>query len=105
MVGAWFAAIGCDVENVFNKEEAKEVLFALKKAKQDDSQENSKQKYAIIFILEEFIKDISDDDYKKLSSWALPAIIPLPSHKGSTGYGEMKIRKIVEKAIGSDIFN
>ncbi len=104
MITAGFSALGCDVKNVSNKEEAKNILFELKRAKQDEDNEESPGKYAIIFVLEEFIKDISQDDYKKLSSGALPAIIPIPSHKGATGFGETKIRRIVEKAVGSDIF-
>ena len=104
IVTAGFAALGCEVRNVSSNEEAKNVLFELKKAKQEDVKNNSQCKYAIIFVLEDFLKNISVDDYKKLSSGALPAIIPIPSHKGATGFGETKIRRIVEKAVGTDIF-
>ena len=101
-ITAGFAAIGCDIRNVNTTAEALDVMFNLKKEKQE--QEPEKEKYAIIFVLEEFLKDISIDDYKKLSSGALPAIIPLPSHQGSSDFGETKIRRIVEKAVGSNIF-
>jgi vacuolar-type H+-ATPase subunit F/Vma7 len=44
------------------------------------------------------------EKYKKLTSGALPAIIPIPGHKGSSGFGDEKIKRIVEQAVGSDIF-
>lgn len=103
-VTAVFSSLGFEVKNATTTQEATEVLYELKKARQDENDESSPNKYAVIFVLEEFIKDINVDDYKKLSSGALPAIIPIPSHKGATGFGETKIRRIVEKAVGSDIF-
>ena len=60
--------------------------------------------YAIVFVMEDIIKEMSPEDYAKLSSGALPAIIPLPGSRGSSGFGNEKIRRIVEKAVGSDIF-
>jgi len=99
-----FTSVGFDAKNVINAEEALESLFAMKKERQDINNEDSPLKYAIIFVLEDFLKSVSEDDYKKLSSGALPAIIPIPSHKGASGFGETKIRRIVEKAVGSDIF-
>lgn len=101
-VTAGFSILGFDEYRVENSSEASELLFELKKKNAD---ENTQEKYAIIFVIEDFLKEIPLDDYKKLSSGALPAIIPLPSHTGSTGFGETKIRRIVEKAVGSDIFS
>jgi V/A-type H+-transporting ATPase subunit F len=103
-ITAGFSVLGFDAFNVLQKEEAKDLLFSLKNKKQEEGKEDSPLSYAIIFVIEEYIKDIPLDDYKKLSSGALPAIIPIPSHTGSTGFGETKIRRIVEKAVGSDIF-
>jgi V/A-type H+-transporting ATPase subunit F len=99
-----FSLLGVEIFPVESKTEAKDLLFNLKNQKQDENNENSPKKYAIIFVIEEFIKDLSIEDYQKLQSGALPAIIPLPSYQGSTGFGETKIRRIVEKAVGSDIF-
>jgi len=36
---------------------------------------------------------IADEDYKKLSENALPAIVPVPGSKGASGYGLKKNRK------------
>ena len=103
-VTSGFAAIGFEAFNVQSSEEATEVLFRLKKERQDETNPESPLKYAIVFVLEDYLKEVAEDDYAKLSKGALPAILPIPSHTGSTGFGETKIRRIVEKAVGSDIF-
>ena len=79
-------------------------LYDLKKERVEIEGE-SKNKYAIIFIMEDLMSAITDDDYKKLTSDPLPAIIPLPSHLGSSGFGLKKLKTIVEKAVGMDILN
>ena len=93
-VASLFSAIWADKRIVESCESALSALFELKKERQNSWDENSALKYWIIFVLEEYIMNISNDDYKKLSSWALPAIISIPSHKWSSGYWEIKIRKI-----------
>lgn len=96
-----FKGLGLTIFDVETQAEAEETLFELKKKTMT---EGSTEKYAIVFVLETFIQKIDRDKYQKLSSGAFPAIIPIPGHKGKTGFGLTKIRRIVEKAIGSDIF-
>ena len=91
-----FKGLGLDVIPTKNAEEAEEKLLFLKK--QDP------QEHAIIFVIEDIFQNISEDGMKKISSGALPAVIPIPGHKGSTGFGDARMRKFVEKAVGSDIF-
>lgn len=100
-----FRALGVDTIAVKDSREAVENLFALKKMKQvsELGKEIETPKYAVIFITEDLAQHISIEDYKKLSIGALPAIIPIPSHQGSTGFGLTKLKRIVEKAVGSDI--
>lgn len=102
---AGFMALGFETRNAHTAEEARNVLFELRKARQNPYDDKSPLLYAIIFVFEEFLEALSADDYKKICSGALPAVIPLPSHKGPTGFSEVKIRRIVEKAIGVDIFD
>lgn len=92
-----FKALGVKTLNANNAEEALKILLELKAETQE--------KYAIIFITEDLAMEIPHKDYKKLSQEALPAIIPLPGSKGTTGYGLKRIGKMVEQAIGSDILN
>lgn len=98
-----FKALGLKTVSVFDAEEAKKALYELNEEK-TGIEENAKKAYAIIFILEELAMKIPQDDYKKLTKDALPAIIPIPGIKGTTGYGLQRIKKMVEQAVGSDIF-
>lgn len=98
-----FKALGLKAVPVLNSEEAKETLYKLNNEK-TGSDENAKKAYAIIFILEDLAMKIPQDDYKKLTKDALPAIIPIPGIKGTTGHGLQRIKKMVEQAVGSDIF-
>ena len=59
--------------------------------------------YAIIFVTEDLAKGFTADDEKLFARDPLPAIIPLPSHHGSTGYSTQRLSRIVERAVGSDI--
>ena len=99
-----FKALGLDTVYANQTNIAVEKLFELKREKieTDDGKVN---KYAIIFVMEDLMKDITPDDYKKLTSDPLPAIIPLPNHLGSTGFGLTKLKRIVEKGVGMDILN
>lgn len=98
-----FALLGVDIVPVDNGEQAVEELLRLKKTLQKDEKGVDRNTYAIIFITEDLAGAISPDDEKKLARGALPAIIPIPSHRGSTGYGLERLRRIVERAVGSDI--
>ena len=62
----------------------------------------TKKEYAIVFITEDIAQDISEE-LEKLSKVTLPAVVAVPSHKGSFGVGLNRLRKIVEQAVGSDI--
>jgi len=108
IIGSWeavagFALLGVDVVPVTTPKEAVEELFRLKKETQPDDQGVERNTYAIVFITEDLASGLTPDDEKKLARGALPAIIPLPSHKGSTGYGLQRLKRIVERAVGSDI--
>lgn len=98
-----FSALGVDAFPVENSEEAAKLLLEIKKTLEQHSGENMR-KYAIVFVLEKVFQSIPEDVYRKLSAGGLPAFIPLPGSQGSTGFGNEKIRRIVEQAVGSDIF-
>lgn len=99
-----FKALGLETIYITDPKEAIESLYSLKREKVEIDGE-SKNKYAILFIMEELACDVTPEDYKKLSNEPLPAIIPLPSHLGTTGYGLQKLKTIVEKAVGMDILS
>lgn len=101
-----FKALGLKTYNALDTEEAVKVLYELKKeVVTDEKSGETKPLYAIIFVIEDLMTGIEDSDYKKLSQDALPAIIPIPGTKGATGYSLKRIGKMVEQAVGSDIFS
>lgn len=63
-----------------------------------------KQATAVLFVTEDWAKKLGEqlDQYRES---ALPALIIIPSQKGSTGMGNKEIKKIVERAVGSDILS
>ena len=99
-----FKALGLEPIYVTESKEALESLYTLKREKVEVDGERF-NKYAIVFIMEEFAMEVTPEDYKKLSAEPLPAIIPLPSHLGTTGYGLARLKTIVEKAVGMDILS
>jgi len=100
-----FKALGLHTFNANTSEEAFKVITKIKsKQVTDESTGETKPAYAIIFVTEDLVMNISRDDYKKIGQDALPAIIPVPSSSGTTGYGIKRIGKMVEQAVGSDIF-
>ncbi len=99
-----FKALGLKAFNALNTEEAVEIMTKLKAETVTDPKTNEiKSAYAIIFITEELAMNIPEEDYKKLSQDVMPAIVPLPGSKGSTGFSINRLGKMVEQAVGSNI--
>lgn len=101
---AAFSLLGVDVVTAGTTAEAVASLFKLKRETQ---MERGVQRsvYGVVFITEDLASGISPDDERKLQRGALPAIIPLPSihETDGTSYGLARLKRIVERAIGSDI--
>lgn len=87
-----FMAIGFAVHEAPDAETAGRILHELAR---DES-------YAIIFIVENYARDLTDDiaRYKDLP---LPAVISIPGRAGSDGSGMAAIKNAVERAVGADI--
>jgi len=101
-----FKALGLTPFNANTSEEALDQLHKVIKEQitTDEKTEETRPAYAIIFITEDLAMNIPEEEYSKLNQGALPAIIPIPGSTGTTGYGLKRIGKMVEQAIGSDIF-
>ncbi len=86
-----FAALGLETFAVENEEAAEKTLKKL-----------AESNYGIIYITEYYIEKMPQvaEKYKEQLT---PAIIPIPSNKGATGYGIKAVKKYVEQAVGSDI--
>ena len=86
-----FKAIGLEVFDAQNADDARELIKEL-----------SKQDFAVLFITEEFAK-ANDELLQKAKTKPFPAFVPIPTSKGSTGFGLQCVKNDVEKAIGVDI--
>ena len=87
-----FMALGFSVHEITAAEDAAKQLRALVKSGE----------YGVIFVTEQYAQQLEEaiGEYKDLP---LPAIISIPGHNGSTGYGMNAIRDAVERAVGADI--
>jgi V/A-type H+-transporting ATPase subunit F len=57
----------------------------------------------IILFTEEFIEELSDVLFKYRTE-TLPCLIPIPSGRGKTKLAIERIRGVIKKAVGADIF-
>ncbi len=60
-------------------------------------------KFAIVILIEAILKKIPAENMEDISQGALPAIVVIPGLEGSTGEGVAKLKRLAEKAVGSDI--
>ena len=88
-----FKAIGIDVFTAIDKEDAEKLVKKL-----------ADENYGVIFITESFAQLIQEtiDKYRESMT---PAIILIPSNKGSLGIGLADINRSVEKAVGANILD
>lgn len=60
--------------------------------------------YAVIYLTDDLASKIDKEiEEIKRGSPLLPILIIIPSHKGSLNLETVKIRKMIEKALGTDI--
>ena len=86
-----FQALGIRVCAVTDPEEAARLLKKL-----------AEEKTAVIYITEA-LASLIPDALAAYDSEFLPAVIPIPGISGNTGIGLARVRKSVEKAVGTDI--
>lgn len=95
-----FRVLGVESFEAHNPEE---VLVQLKNIKKLSSDSAAKSAYAVVCIIEDLMLGIDEKEYIKAVSGPLPAVVILPSSKGSQGLAEARLRKLAEKAIGASI--
>lgn len=86
-----FGAVGLDI---FPVESAVDAEQCLKKLAESD--------YGIIYITEYYIEQLPEC-FEKYKAMQIPAVIPIPSNKGASGFGIKAVKGYVEQAVGSDI--
>lgn len=86
-----FKALGVDVFTAYESEETRRVVDFL-----------ARNNYGIIFITEQLAKLIPDT-IERYNKEIIPAVILIPSNRGSLNIGMDKINERVEKAVGTNI--
>jgi V/A-type H+-transporting ATPase subunit F len=86
-----FKAVGVDVFPVSSPAEAEDALVRL-----------SDGEYAVICITEQFAADLLPV-VERFGDRPSPAVVFIPSNKGSEGIGMARLREVVKKAVGADI--
>ena len=86
-----FSALGMDIFPVDSVEKAK------KKLRELDNDE-----YGIVYVTEQILENMPEE-YSRYENQMLPAVVPIPSFSGSTGFGLERVSNYVKKAVGSDI--
>ncbi len=95
-----FKALGVEA---FDAKNSDDVLRQFRKIKQSNNTENNETPYAVVCIIEDLMVGIDEKEYAKVASGPLPAVVLLPSAKGSQGLAEARLRKLAERAIGASI--
>jgi V/A-type H+-transporting ATPase subunit F len=86
-----FSALGMDIFPVDTIDEAK------KKIRELDNDE-----YGIVYVTEQCVEQMPEE-YSRLQNQLVPAVVPIPSYSGASGFGLAAIRNYVKQAVGSDI--
>lgn len=87
-----FKALGIPVFGVDSLDQAKETMRKL-----------IEEEYALIFITETLASGMSDL-LQEVATKPVPAIIPIPTSKGSSGFALNRLRETIKKAVGADVF-
>ncbi len=98
-----FSLLGVEIVPARDQHEALGEIHRLRKAMTKDDRGIERNVYAIIFVSEHLVHDLPRDEEAKLSASFLPAIIPTPSNKSNSTAGIARLKKLVERAVGSDI--
>lgn len=99
-----YRVIGANTFAVADNNEAREMVEKL--AAEHADNEGLTPTYAVIFVEEDFYKNLPADLLTKFAKKPLPAVIPTPSpNAGGKSFSVKRLSSIVERAIGSDIFS
>lgn len=98
-----FSLLGVEIASARTQGEAIAEIHRLRKAMTKDERGIERNEYAIVFVSEHLIHDLPREEEAKFSGNFLPAIIPTPSNKGDSSAGLLRLKKLVERAVGSDI--
>ncbi|MCA9364567.1 MAG: hypothetical protein KC736_01610 [Candidatus Moranbacteria bacterium] len=71
----------------------------------ESSLDSEIDRYPVVIVMEELLKDIPQDEYARVTRHVLPAVVALPGLSGSSGYTSERLRALAQRAVGIDIFS
>jgi V/A-type H+-transporting ATPase subunit F len=89
---AGFRPLGLSVHAVRSPEDAREALHA------------AREGGCRLLLVTEQAALWLQDELQEMATRSLPAVLVVPSTRGSQGLGMQRLRGLVEKAVGADIF-
>ncbi len=95
-----FKALGVDS---YPAQNSSEVLAQLRVIKEKTTDPKSDTPYAVVCVIEDLLVDVDEQEYSKIVSGALPAVVVLPGPEGSKGVAIARLRQLAEQAVGSAI--
>jgi V/A-type H+-transporting ATPase subunit F len=98
-----FSLLGVEIASARTQAEALAELHRLRKMMVKDDRGIERNAYAIIYVSEHLMHDLPREEEAKFSANFLPAIIPTPTNRDSANAGVARLKKLVERAVGSDI--
>ncbi len=87
-----FRAIGIDVYPVEDAKSAGEIICKL-----------ADEGFSLILVEEKFCNDLRDV-FARFATQPVPAILPVPGSRGSEGIALNRLRDMLKRAVGADIF-
>jgi len=91
-----FRALGVETMRVDSGEELIAAITSIK-AGMDQTP------YAVVLVTEKLAASVPEDEWMRLTSDVLPTVVSLPGLEGSNGQGVRALKRLAERAIGSDI--
>lgn len=95
-LSAIFRTLGCDVYPAFTKDEVYNTILTMKLP-------DAPHSYGIVFVFEDVLERLSEEEYEKITEGALPSIVAVPSPNKESTYSVTKLKKLTEQALGQDL--
>lgn len=87
-----FKSFGFDIFPALNLEKAR-----------SNWEQLDKSQYGIVFITEPYFKEMQES-LAKIAEDPLPTVLSIPSTTGSDGFSMERIKTVVQKAVGTELF-
>ena len=97
-----FKTLGVKIFNILTQGE---MLTQVKDLRRSTISEDNGEKYAVIMVMEDLLKDLPKDEYERITQGPLPVILSIPGISSDNSVSTKKLKVLAEKAIGSDILS